>query len=131
MWRFLLAIPLLVHGLAHLSGFLASWTKGDFGYTKQPWLISSGVRLNSGAGRMFGILWLIAMAGLVASALGLAFHQGWWQWLAMVSAIVSLIVIVPWWNTVPPGARVGAIFDALVLVVLLSPLQTKLLTIIE
>lgn len=131
MWRFLLAIPLFLHGLAHLSGFLASWTRGDFGYTTKPWLLSPGVHLDSGAGRFFGLLWLIAMLGLVGSAVGLAFHQGWWSWLAVASAVVSLVVIVPWWNTVPAGAKVGAFFDLLVLVVLLSPLQAKLFNIIR
>jgi hypothetical protein len=127
MWRFLIAIPLFVHGLAHLSGFLASWTRGEFGYTTQPWLISLYVHLNSGLGRVFGILWLIAMVGLTTSALGIAFRQPWWLWLAIASSIVSLIVIVPWWNTVPPGAKVGAIFDLLLLILLFSPLEIRLL----
>jgi hypothetical protein len=131
MWRFLLAAPLFMHGLAHVSGFLASWTRGDFGYTSRPWLISPNVHLNSGAGRIFGLLWLIAMAGLIASALGLVFHQDWWQWSAVSSAVISLLVIVPWWNTIPAGAKFGAVFDLFVLIVLLSPLQARLLDLVR
>jgi hypothetical protein len=131
MLRFLIAVPLFLHGMAHISGFLASWTRGDFGYSPRPWLISSGVHLNSGVGRVFGLLWLIAMAGLVGAALGLVFRQEWWPWLAVTAAVLSLIVIIPWWNTVPAGARFGAIFDLLLLAVLLSPLQIKLFDLIQ
>lgn len=108
MLRFLIAVPLFLHGMAHISGFLASWTRGDFGYSPRPWLISSGVHLNSGVGRVFGL-----------------------PWLAVTAASLSLIVIIPWWNTVPAGARFGAIFDLLVLAILLSPFQTKLFDVIR
>jgi len=105
MWRLLIAVPLLVHGLAHISGFLAAWTSSDLGYTSRPWLISPGVHLHSGLGRAFGLLWLIATVSLIGSALGLVFRQELWPALAIASSIISLVVIVPWWNTVPPGAK--------------------------
>jgi hypothetical protein len=129
MWRFIFILPLFAHGLAHLSGFLASWTSFDAGYASKPWLFSNGVYLQSLAGRIFGLLWLVAMVGLVGSALGFVFRQEWWSPLAIASSAISLFVILPWWNTVPPGARVGAFFDLVVLVVLLSPLKSSLLEI--
>jgi hypothetical protein len=61
----------------------------------------------------------------------LVFRQAWWPSLAIASAIISLIVIVPWWNTVPPGAKAGAFFDLVILAILLSPLQGKLLGIVH
>jgi hypothetical protein len=123
MWKFVLAIPFLFHGLAHLSGFLASWTATDAGYMDKSWIFSPGVYLQSGVGRLFGLLWLVAMAGLIGSALGIITHQEWWPILAIVSGVTSLVVIIPWWNTVPPGAKVGAVFDILMIGMLLSPLQ--------
>lgn len=129
-WRFIFAFPLFMHGLAHFSGFLASWTSAEAGYADQPWVFSKGVRLKNGLGRLFGLLWLVAALGLVASALGLFLLQPWWPTLAVASALVSLLVIVPWWNTVPPGAKIGALFDLLVLVVLLTPLQARWLALI-
>ena len=126
MWNILFAVPLLMHGLAHISGFLASWTSLDVGYADHPWLFSQGVFLQSLTGRIFGLLWLIAMLGLAGSALGLVFRQGWWPALAVVATVLSLVVILPWWNTVPPGAKLGVVFNLLVLATLLTPLQRRL-----
>jgi len=53
------------------------------------------------------LLWLVAILGLVGSALGIVFRLAWWPDLAIAASAVSLLVIAPWWNTVPPGARVG------------------------
>lgn len=130
MWRFIFAFPLFMHGLAHFSGFLASWTSIDAGFPNNPWIISGGVKLRSSLGRIFGLLWLIAMLGLVGSAFGLVFQQAWWPILAIVSSIISLFVIVPWWNSVPPGAKFGALFDLLVIIMLLSPFQQSLIELV-
>lgn len=130
MWKFIFALPLFAHGLAHLSGFMASWTSTDAGYANKPWLFSEGIYLHSLVGRVFGLLWLAAMVGLVGSAFGLGLWQDWWSALAVMAAVISLVVIVPWWNTVPLGAKIGAAFDVLVLVVLLSPLKERLLGIV-
>jgi hypothetical protein len=127
MWRFIFAVPLLMHGLAHISGFLASWTSIDLGYASKPWVFSQSIHLYSLTGRVFGLLWLVAMLGLVVSAFGLVFRQDWWLPLAVAASVISLVVILPWWNTVPSGAKFGAFFDLLVIAALLSPLQGKLL----
>jgi hypothetical protein len=127
MIRFLVAFPWIMHGLAHLSGFLASWTGGSFGFPERPWLFSSNVTLQSPVGKLFGLLWLVAGAGIVGSGIGFLTGKAWWPMLAMVSAGVSLVVILPWWRAVPPGAWAGAVFDLLVLVVLQLPLKDRLL----
>ena len=126
MLRFVVAAPFLLHGLAHISGFLASWTASDAGFSDKPWIFSSAVTLGSGLGRAFGLLWLVAMIGLVSTALGIVLRQDWWPTLAIAASVVSLVVIVPWWNTVPPGARFGAVFDLLTIIALLLPFGSKL-----
>lgn len=131
MGKIILAIPLFAHGLAHISGFLASWTSLDVGYSSQPCLFSQSIHLQSVPGRIFGLQWLIAMIGLVGSALGFVFQREWWPSLAILSAAISLAVIVPWWNAVPPGAKVGAAFDLLVVVIILTPLPGKMLEIVR
>lgn len=131
MWKYIFAIPIFTHGLAHLSGFLASWTSVDTGYTSKPWIFSQGVNLQSWVGRTSGLLWLVAMVGLIGSAFGIVFRHEWWPLIAIVSSGISLVVIVPWWHTIPPGAKVGAIFDILTIATLLSPLQRGLLEIVQ
>jgi hypothetical protein len=126
MLRFIVAAPFLLHGVAHLSGFLASWTASEAGFSDKPWILSPGITLGSGLGRVFGLLWLVAAIGLVGTALGIALRQSWWPTLAITASVVSLVVIVPWWNTVPPGAKFGAFFDVLTIAALLLPFGAKL-----
>jgi hypothetical protein len=123
MLNYILAVPLIGHGLAHISGFIASWTRRQAGFYNNPWLLSNGVKLNSPLGKLFGLLWLAAAAALSASGVGLILMQDWWMNAAIAGAVISLVVIVPWWRTVPPGARIGAAFDLLILAVLFSPLK--------
>ncbi len=121
MLHFIVIAAFIMHGLAHLSGFMASWTKNTSGFSNRPWVLSTGVTLHSGVGHIFGLLWLIVAICSVGAGIGLAMQQTWWPMLAVAQAIVSLIVIMPWWNTVAPGAKVGAVFDVIALVALLLP----------
>jgi hypothetical protein len=40
-WMF--AAPMIVHGLAHINGFIASRTEGMAGYVENPWIYSSDI----------------------------------------------------------------------------------------
>ncbi|UCH10630.1 MAG: hypothetical protein JSU61_01675 [Fidelibacterota bacterium] len=131
MIRFVFAIPLIAHGLAHISGFIASWTPASAGYPiDRPWLLSADITLTSPVGKAFGLLWLVAALGLAGSGLGLIFRQEWWPNLATMAAVISLVVIVPWWRTVPTGAWVGAAFDMLVIILLTTPLKARILDLV-
>lgn len=123
MWRLVFAIPLIVHGLAHLSGTFATWSRGDAGFSPRPWIFSSGVALHSALGKVFGLLWLIAALALVSSGLAMLLQQAWWPFLAILAAVLSLSAILPWWNSVPPGAKAGAAFDLLILLAMSQPIQ--------
>jgi len=131
MIRFIFAAPVIGHGLAHLSGAIASWTSNVEGFSERPWILSSGITLQSGIGRAFGLLWLVAMVGFVGTGLGLLFRQEWWPALAIPTAVISLVAIIPWWKTVPPGAWVGAAFDLLLIIILLLPLKDRILDIFK
>ncbi len=122
MWRYLLALPFLVHGAAHVSGFLASWTVLEVGFSGSAWILSPSVGYRSLIGRGFGLLWLAAAISHLAAGVGLMLGLGWWASAALAGSLVSLLVILPWWNTVPPGARLGAAFDLLVILLLATPL---------
>jgi hypothetical protein len=49
----------------------------------------------------------------------------------VVQAVVSLIVIVPWWNTVVAGAKAGAAFDGLVLIALSLPWRESVIAAVQ
>lgn len=126
--RLIVAIILVMHGLGHVMGFSAAWTPAKMGLSDRPWIFSPGITIDTPVGQAFGLLWLVAMVGFVASGLGLLFSQGWWPQLAIASAVVSLVAVLPWWETVPPGARYGAVLaDLLVLALLLGPWSERVL----
>lgn len=127
MVRVVLAAALMAHGLGHISGFLAAWTRVDVGFRDRNWLFSSGVTMKSGIGRLFGLIWLLAMVALTGSGAGLILRQAWWPTLALAGSILSLVSIIPWWNAVVPGAKVGAAFDLFLIVVLATPIKNTLL----
>ena len=124
-------MPLLVHGFAHISGFLASWTKKDRGFKDNPWLITADVSLQSSLGRAFGIIWLMSMIAFVGAGAGVILKQSWWPEAALSGSVLSLIVILPWWKTVVSGAKIGAIFDLLVIGLVLSPWKEQLIDIVS
>ena len=120
MWKWIAAFPLFMHGMAHLSGFVASWAKQDASYTDKPWIFPGGFTLHSAVGKAWGCLWLVTAIGLVSSAFGLLFAREWWPRLTLIASTLSLVAIVPWWCTVPAGAKAGVFFDLIIIAILLS-----------
>jgi hypothetical protein len=119
--RWVVIVVLLAHGIGHILGFLESWTSIPAGFTNQPWLLSSGVTMESGVGRAFGLLWLVAMIAFIGAALGLLTGQEWWRTLAIAGAFISLFAILPWWNTINSGARIGAVAVDVAILIALFP----------
>jgi uncharacterized membrane protein YphA (DoxX/SURF4 family) len=121
--RYFLALVLIMHGIGHVMGFLAAWTPSiEVGFSTAPSIFWSGVTVESVVGKAFGLLWLVAMVASVGAGFGLLFGHEWWRALAVASAFISLAAIVPWLNTVPAGARIGAIVvDLLIIVILFLP----------
>jgi hypothetical protein len=126
MLRIFLIVAFGMHGLANLSGVLAPWKQTSLGFSDSHWLLSSGGTTHSTTGRLYSFVWLISSVCLVAASAGLILYQDWWLPVAISGLLFSLISIVPWWNVVPPGARFGAIFDAITLAILTSPLGQQI-----
>src|SRR5215470_17939471 len=98
MWRYIIAVVLLVHGIGHIMPFMAAWTPkiSKVGFSDASWIFSSGVGVESLIGQAFALLGLVALIGFVAGALGLVTHQAWWPTITIVAAVISLVTIVPW-----------------------------------
>jgi cytochrome c biogenesis protein CcdA len=131
MLRFFIAIPLLVHGAAHFSGFLASWTKKDQGFKDNPWILSNDVTMKTPLGRAFGIIWLLTMIAFFFAGVAVIMTESWWLEAALAGSVFSLIVIIPWWKTVVYGAKIGTIFDLIIIGFVLSPWSEKIMEIIS
>jgi hypothetical protein len=113
----LFGAALIGHGLGHIMGFLAAWTRIPMAFTDAPWLFSKGVTVASKTGRIWGLLWLLVLATTVASGVAVMAFADWWRPLAVASAVASLVVIVPWWRAAKP-ARNAVLFDIVVLLAL-------------
>jgi hypothetical protein len=131
MWKFIFAFPLIMHGLANLAGFFEAFSKAPRAFNDEAWIFSPGVKLQSGIGRLFGLLWLLSTLCLVGAGVALIFHQSWWALAAIGGAVCSLLAILPWWNTVVPGARFAVFFDLALIAVLLSPLRQQIIQLLE
>ena len=127
MWRYVLAVVLIGHGLANVAGVVAPWTKSGRGFSDRPWIFSRGITLRSTVGRFFSLVWLLSTIGLVAAGVGLLTGQAWWRTAALAGVLASLAAILPWWRTVPPGARAAAAIDLILYAFLLSPLSSQIM----
>jgi hypothetical protein len=124
MWRYLIAVVLMAHGIGHLMPFMAAWMPqiSRVGFSDASWIFSEGVRVDSRIGQAFGLLGLVVLIGFVAGSLGLVTHQIWWPMVTIAAAAISIVVIVPWFAAWPTGSIVGALLvDVAVFAALLPP----------
>jgi hypothetical protein len=96
------------------------------GFTTQPSVISPKLQMHSTFGRLWALIWLFSALTLVIAGLAAIFQRDTWLTLSILGSALSFAAIAPWWNTVPAGARFGAIFDLFALAILLSPISAWL-----
>jgi len=131
MWRIIFAIPLIMHGLANMAGVFAPWVKGTLGFLDAPWVLSAQFTLKSWLGKGFSLVWLVSSVCLIAAGIGMIAHEPWWGPAAIIGCACSLVAILVWFKATPPGAKVGAVFDVVVLILLLTPLKERLVDLIK
>ena len=89
------------------------------------------IKIQTPIGRAFGLLWLGALVGFIAAGIGVLLRHEWWSAPAFWSSVISIVAIVPWWNTITPSARVWPVLvDVVVLAVLLGPWREQIARII-
>jgi hypothetical protein len=125
MWRWVIAILLLAHGLGHWLGVMPV-----LGVAKdEDWSDDSPLlwgMLSPRATRGFAVvLWLLAMAGFVVSSLGwlgLILTIDLVRYLCAASAFVSLLALTLFWHAFPSTLnKVGAaIFDVAVIAAVIA-----------
>jgi hypothetical protein len=119
VWRVLLGLFLVAHGLIHA----AIWVTPKPTDPKAPpfdasrsWLLNALGVGESGARALRVVLALAATAGFAAAGLAVLFGAGWWRPLAVVSAAVSLVLMLVYFNS---WLLLGVAIDVGIIAVLL------------
>lgn len=126
--RWGLAGVLVLHGIGHIMFPATVWADGAMGFTESPWLLPGALTMQSPAGQISAGIWLVALVLFLAAAIGLVRGASWWAPTVLTAAVLSLLVLVLWWNTITPESRVWvALVDGAIIVALAGPWKAKVL----
>ena len=99
--RALVAVVLFIHGIGHFMGIMPALQLVKVeGWNSRSWLLTP--ILGETISRILSIiLFLLALIGFIASSLALLgwlVPHDWWRTLAVVTAVISIVTIVLFWN---------------------------------
>jgi hypothetical protein len=115
------AAILIGHGIGHVMAPQAAFVPPG-AFPKTATMIGSGLTISSSGGKALSLIWLIPLAGFLLGTYGLWIGAPWWRGVLAVSAIVSIMVVLPWWGVMPAFSYLGALaVDLLVLIGVLTP----------
>jgi|SRR5215204_1414825 len=125
MLRYLITVALFAHGVGHLLFLANSWGLWKGAEEGRSWMFSGILGAGQTLEGIFGLLWLVPLAGFVAVSWGYLTQGGWWPQLALGSAIISLAMIVLWWGSLVVGSAFFAlVFDLIIIAVVLGQLRS-------
>ena len=121
--RNILAGFMVLHGFAHLVGFLGSW-----GLSKSiPYhttVFNGRVDIGETGIRVIGVLWLLTALAFAATGITAFMNQRSWMMVAAIVAAVSLVLCA----VELPAARIGLVINAFILVALATAARMDWLT---
>ncbi len=98
------AIVLIIHGLAHLVGFVLPWrVAAPPEAPAKTTILGDTVDLGNRGIRVLGIVWLATAALFVVAGIALMTGRPWWIELTGGTAAFSLVLCVLGW----PDAKLG------------------------
>jgi len=115
--QYLAAFVIFGHGIGHMTGPLASFGVKMKGSSDKPWLLPGGYRMTSSVGKMWSVFWIASMVLFLISSAGAFMGESWWKDWAVIGAVVSIVAMVPWWNSILFGAKLGVLLNIAILVV--------------
>jgi hypothetical protein len=119
MLQYLAAFVILGHGIGHITGPLSAFGVKIGGTSDKPWIMPGGHKMTSTVGKAWSVFWIAALILFVISSVGAFISEAWWRDWAIPGAVVSIVAMVPWWNSILIGAKAGVILDIAILLVLL------------
>jgi hypothetical protein len=113
--RFAFAFFVLVHGIAHLPGFVVPWRLASL--SEMPYkttLLNGAVDAGPFGARVVGLLWLLAGLGCVATAVAALRGISGWPAFALGVLGLSLVLCVLNW----PDSSMGLVINLGLLAIL-------------
>jgi hypothetical protein len=119
MWKLILGIFFIVHGLIHWI-YVAPEpnTSGArmWSFLTGRWIVTRGI-LEEHAAMVIGIVLIsVITLGFAVSGIGLLTSQEWWRITAIASAVVSLVLVGLFWHN---WMIAGPILNAVIIIVAL------------
>lgn len=112
----LLAFFLLLHGMAHVVGFVGPWGISN-SVQPQSTLLAGKISIGMIGMRTLGIFWLGGALAFTVAAFGVLRHAPWWPGFTFGAAIGSLILCI----LSVPQSKIGIPINvAIILTLLLS-----------
>jgi hypothetical protein len=108
----LLGVLLVLHGIAHLVGFVVPWNLLNVEDVEYKTTLLSGRWDVGDLGiRLVGSLWLAGAAAFIATGAALLAGAAWWKTAAFYTSFGSLALSVLGW----PDSRIGVAINVLLL----------------
>jgi hypothetical protein len=115
--RFVIAALFVIHGVAHLVGFVVPWRIATLEETPYKTTILNGkVNVGDAGIRTVGALWLVTAAAYAACAVAVALQLHWWFWAAALTTLVSFGLTMIGW----PESRIGVAVNGLIAIALIG-----------
>jgi len=127
LFRVLVAVVLVMHGLSHTLWFLAAWTSVRTGVGDGPWVLPGEVTIRSPIGKVLGLLALVVVVVFVAAATMLLASNAGWREVANMGVFLSYGAVVPWLRQSPGSWGLTSVAANIVIMFLLAvPLSVDL-----
>ena len=125
MWRFLIGLFIVLHGLVHLWYVVLSQRLIEFrpemGWTARSWLLSN-LFGDTTTRSLASVLYVLAAIALVASGAGISLRTPWWRPVLLGSVLFSSVVILLLWDGSPQRliqkGLIGLLIDLAIIAVL-------------
>jgi hypothetical protein len=121
LFRLLVVVMLVMHGLSHVIWFLASWTSMRTGVGDGPWILPGEVTIRGRIGKAMGLLALIVVVVFVTAATMLLAEVDTWNGVANIGVFLSYGVVVPWIRQAPGSWGLTSVVANIVLMFLVTP----------
>lgn len=116
--RTAVAIFMMLHGIAHLPGFVVPWRIATFKDTPyKTTLLAGRIDVGDVGIRIIGVLWLIVAIAFVVAGIAMIADTEWWGAMAGCVALISLVLSL----LSLPEARIGVAVNIAILALLTVP----------